>query len=67
MRYLDLAGELRSAIADGRPAALPSEAELGETHGVSRVTVSSTISPSEPRTTIRRANNGFHHWWSTMS
>ena len=34
---------------------------------VSRVTESSTISPSEPRMTIRRARNGFHHWFSTKS
>lgn len=39
MRYLDLADQLRSSIADGRTGALPSEAELGEAHGVSRVTV----------------------------
>ncbi len=39
MRYLDLADELRRTIADGTSGALPSEAELGESHGVSRVTV----------------------------
>ena len=39
MRYLDLADDLRSDIASGRVGALPSEAELGEEHGVSRVTV----------------------------
>lgn len=39
MRYLDLADDLRTAIAAGQVGALPSEAELGERHGVSRVTV----------------------------
>ena len=39
MRYLDLADDLRGHIAAGQVGALPSEAELGETHGVSRVTV----------------------------
>ncbi len=39
MRYLDLASELRDEIATGVTGALPSEAELGERHGVSRVTV----------------------------
>ena len=39
MRYLDLAGELRSEIAGATTGALPSEAELGQRHGVSRVTV----------------------------
>ena len=39
MRYLDLADELRSDIADGATGSLPSEAELGERHHVSRVTV----------------------------
>jgi GntR family transcriptional regulator len=39
VRYLDLADDLRTTIADGHVGALPSEAELGERHGVSRVTV----------------------------
>lgn len=42
MRYLDLAEALRSRIATGdfgAGGALPSEAELGKAHGVSRVTV----------------------------
>lgn len=39
MRYLDVAEALRSEIASGRVGPLPSEAELGETHQVSRVTV----------------------------
>ena len=39
MRYLDLASELRDEIAAGVTGALPSESELGERHGVSRVTV----------------------------
>lgn len=39
MRYLDVAAELRSEIGSGRVGALPSEAELGERHSVSRVTV----------------------------
>jgi Transcriptional regulators len=39
MRYLDMANDLRSDIAAGQVGALPSEAELGEAHGVSRVTV----------------------------
>ena len=39
MRYLDLADDLRTRIAAGQVGALPSEAELGEEHGVSRVTV----------------------------
>jgi GntR family transcriptional regulator len=39
VRYLDLADTLRDAIADGSVGALPSEAELGARHGVSRVTV----------------------------
>ncbi len=39
MRYLDVADELRAEIAEGGHGALPSEAELGERHGVSRVTV----------------------------
>jgi GntR family transcriptional regulator len=39
MRYLDVADELRAEIAEGGLGALPSEAELGERHGVSRVTV----------------------------
>ena len=39
MRYLDLAEALRSDIADGVTGALASEAELGERHHVSRVTV----------------------------
>lgn len=39
MRYLDIAEELRTAIADGLSGALPSEAELGQRHGASRVTI----------------------------
>jgi len=39
MRYIDVAAELRSAIGSGLVGALPSEAELGERHHVSRVTV----------------------------
>ncbi|MBK5287257.1 MAG: GntR family transcriptional regulator [Acidimicrobiia bacterium] len=39
MRYLDVAEDLRSEIASGRVGPLPSEAELGEHHHVSRVTV----------------------------
>lgn len=39
MRYLDLANELRTTIVEGHTGGLPSEAELGERHGVSRVTV----------------------------
>lgn len=39
MRYLDVAAGLRSEIGSGRVGALPSEAELGERYGVSRVTV----------------------------
>ena len=39
MRYLDVADALRSLIAAGHIGALPSEAELGEAHHVSRVTV----------------------------
>lgn len=39
MRYLDVADQLRSEIAAGRMGALPSEAALGDGHGVSRVTV----------------------------
>jgi GntR family transcriptional regulator len=39
VRYLDVAADLRQAIAAGTVGALPSEAELGEVHGVSRVTV----------------------------
>ncbi len=39
MRYLDVADDLRTDIASGRVGALPSEAELGESHHVSRVTV----------------------------
>jgi GntR family transcriptional regulator len=39
VRYLHVADALRADIAAGRTGALPSEAELGERHGVSRVTV----------------------------
>ena len=41
MRYLELADELRSQVARGgyRDGTLPSEAELGRAHEVSRVTV----------------------------
>ncbi len=39
MRYLDVADDLRTAIGGGLVGMLPSEAELGEAHGVSRVTV----------------------------
>lgn len=39
MRYLDVADGLRADIGAGLVGALPSEAELGERHGVSRVTV----------------------------
>ncbi len=40
MRYLEVASELRSALAGGEFAStLPSEAELGQRYGVSRVTV----------------------------
>ena len=39
MRYLDVADGLRTQIAAGLVGALPSEADIGETHGVSRVTV----------------------------
>jgi GntR family transcriptional regulator len=39
VRYLNLADALRERIAGGATGALPSEAELGREHGVSRVTV----------------------------
>ena len=39
MRYLDVADDLRTDIASGRVGPLPSEADIGEAHGVSRVTV----------------------------
>jgi GntR family transcriptional regulator len=39
VRYLDVADELRTEIADGHVGTLPSEAELGERFSVSRVTV----------------------------
>ncbi len=39
MRYLDVADDLRTDIAAGRVGPLPSEADIGEAHGVSRVTV----------------------------
>ena len=39
MRYLDIAQELRARIAGGAAGALPSEADLGQQFGASRVTV----------------------------
>ncbi|MGZ6998568.1 MAG: GntR family transcriptional regulator [Acidimicrobiia bacterium] len=39
MRYLELADDLRTSIGSGLVGGLPSEAELGERHHVSRVTV----------------------------
>jgi len=39
VRYVELADTLRESIAGGVRGALPSEAELGRAHGVSRVTV----------------------------
>ena len=39
MRYVEVADGVRAEIASGRVGALPSEAELGEAHHVSRVTV----------------------------
>ena len=61
MRYLDLADDLRARIAAGRVGALPSEAELGETHGVSRVTVRRALEllRDEGLVTSRRGSGWF--------
>lgn len=64
MRYLDVADELRARLADGAygpGGALPSEADLGADHGVSRVTVRRALEAlrSEGLVTSRRGSGWF--------